>query len=107
MCFSVQVNKDIKEIARRFNATPLIDEFYGLKNLQEFEEQAGPEKMKAIMGLKRQPQSSVFKTPKDDGRVYPNTFAPVITQEKGKRLVMPYALSCSPSWQLRGNAQQV
>jgi len=96
MCFSVNVNKNIKDLAVRFHATPLIDEFYGLKNLQEFEDQAGPEKMKAIMGLKRRPQSSVFKTPEDDGRVYPNTFAPVITMREGKRVVTPMRYRVRP-----------
>lgn len=103
MCFSVQVNKDIKEIARRFSATPLIDEFYGLKNLQEFEAQAGPEKMKAIMGLKRRPQSSVFKAPEDDGRVYPNTFAPVITMHDGKRAVRPMRYRVRP----QGSSEEI
>lgn len=85
MCFSVQIDKDIRRLAALFGARPAVKEFYALKELQDFEQKAGPEEIKKIFGLKRKPNGAFFKTPEEDGRVYPNTFAPAIVLEKGER----------------------
>lgn len=97
MCFSVTIDKDIRKLGEIFHAQPLPKEFQYLADLQEFEKQAGPEKMKEILGLKRKSSTSHFKTPVDDGRVFPNTFAPVIVMENGKRVIKPMRYRVRPA----------
>lgn len=97
MCFSVQINRDIKKLAEEFSATPLREEFIKLKELQALEEKIGPQEVKKILGLKRAPKSSQFKAPGEDGRVYPGTFAPVILKERGKRVIRPMRYRVRPA----------
>mgnify|MGYP002265940559 CR=1 FL=1 len=76
MCFSIQVDKDIKKLALTFSATPVVSEF---KALQE---------MKKI--------SKKIKLPAVDGIVYPNYFAPVIVSQEKKRFIRPMRYRVRP-----------
>lgn len=97
MCFSVQVDKDIKKLAARFKATPLPHAFQGLKAMQDYERTLAGDDLKRILGLKRKPQSEVFKIPAEDGRIYPGHFAPVITMEDNKRVIRPMRYRVRPA----------
>ncbi|MCO4754730.1 MAG: SOS response-associated peptidase family protein [Bacteriovoracaceae bacterium] len=97
MCFSVQIDKDIKRLSQRFNAHPAVGEFHALKALQEYEAQLTPQELKSSLGLKRVPKGAVFKTPESDGIVYPNYFAPVMVFENGKRVIRPMRYRVRPA----------
>lgn len=85
----MQVDKDLKKLATIFKAQIKAQDFHALKAMQDYEAGLDPNTVKELMGLKRKPSSPVLKTPEDDGRVYPNYFAPVIVMENGKRVIKP------------------
>jgi len=97
MCFSVKIDKDIKRLASIFKALPDVKAFFDLKALQEYESQLSAQELKQTLGLKRVPKSSCFKTPEEDGLVYPNYFAPVIIMENGKRVIRPMRYRVRPA----------
>lgn len=97
MCFSVQIDKNIKKLAQRFKTSIAIEEFHYLQSLQKMELTASSDYLKEQLGLKRKPKSSIFKTPKDDGLIYPNYFAPVIKLTQGKRIIHPMRYRIRPS----------
>lgn len=47
----------------------------------------GPEYIKQTLGLKQKPRSSRFQEAKEDGRIFPNYFAPVIVNKNGQRVI--------------------
>jgi putative SOS response-associated peptidase YedK len=77
MCFSIQVDKDIKKLAEQFRAKPVTSEFQALQE------------MKAL--------SSKIKIPSEDGIVYPNYFAPVIVSQKNERYIRPMRYRVRPN----------
>ena len=79
MCFSVEVDKDIKKIAKRFNSEIAIGEFHYLKDLQTLH------------------NNKKFKTPEADGIIYPNYFAPVIRFSQEKRRIHPMRYRVRPN----------
>lgn len=87
MCFSTQVDRDLKRLSRRFGAEVSQQAFDRFHALQKFESHASAQKMKEILGLKRKPKSPFFKEADKDDRIYPGYFAPVIIREKGKRVI--------------------
>ena len=97
MCFSVQIDKNIKKLAERFRAVPDKKAFLNLKELQELELSIDRKDLKQRLGLKRVPSSSVFKIPGDDERTFPNYFAPVITYENNQRVIRPMRYRIRPS----------
>lgn len=97
MCFSVKIDKDIKRLASNFQAFPDVKSFHELKSLQNYEKNLSPQELKNSLGLKRVSKSSCFKTPEDDGVVYPNYFAPVITFDQGRRVVRPMRYRVRPA----------
>lgn len=76
MCFSVEVDKNLKKLAQRFSSQ--ID-------------------AKAFFDLQDQVRLNGFKIPNEDGRVFPNYFAPVIVLENGKRMIRPMRYRVRPS----------
>ncbi|MCB0391327.1 MAG: SOS response-associated peptidase family protein [Bdellovibrionales bacterium] len=97
MCFSVQVDKDLKKIAKRFHAEISKQDFDQLQHLQKLEQSMSSEELKIEMGLKRKPSSSLFKEADEHGRIYPNSFAPVIVWENNKRLIKPMRYRVRPA----------
>ncbi|MCB0356506.1 MAG: SOS response-associated peptidase family protein, partial [Bdellovibrionales bacterium] len=53
--------------------------------------------MKRLMGLKRKPTSSLFKEADEYGRIFPNSFAPVIVWEGNQRILKPMRYRIRPS----------
>jgi putative SOS response-associated peptidase YedK len=96
MCFSVQVDKDLKKLARQFNAKASPEGFKAFEALQSYEAAHSPEELKDVLGLKRKPSSRVFKEADDQGRIYPGSWAPVIVMEKGERLIKPMRYRVRP-----------
>lgn len=81
MCFSVQVDRDLSELVKSFDA--LIDKV-------AFEE----------FNTLKDEKPDIFRGPEEDGRIYPNTFAPVLvhgaaTQEV-KRVITPMRYRLRP-----------
>ncbi len=97
MCFSVQIDKNIKNLAARFHSQVDVAAFHQLKNMREYASALGPDEFKKVMGLKRMPKGELFKTPEDDGRVYPGVFAPVIVLENNKRVIRPMRYRVRPA----------
>ena len=79
MCFSVQVDVDLMKISKKYNAE--IPAYY-FKEFGEFQ--------------KKHPK--LFKTPSKEGVIYPNTFAGVMVQEKGNRIIRPMRYRLRPHW---------
>ena len=86
MCFSVQIDKDLMKVSKRFNALVSNDSFSHFYALQQLEHELDRNQLKDILGLKRAPQSRVFKESGEDGRIYPNYFAPVMVRDNGHRI---------------------
>ncbi|WP_372656120.1 SOS response-associated peptidase family protein [Halobacteriovorax sp.] len=97
MCFSVQIDKNIKNLAKRFHSEVDVASFHQLKNMRNYASSLENEKLKSIMGLKRKPKTELFKTPEDDGRVYPGYFAPVITASEKGRTILPMRYRVRPN----------
>lgn len=95
MCFSVEVEKELKKTAQRFNAQVSmadLDHFFALRKRADDYEWA-----KQTFKLSRKPSSNIFKTPDDDGRIFPGTFAQVMVLEDGKRLLKPMRYRLRPN----------
>jgi putative SOS response-associated peptidase YedK len=97
MCFSIQVDRDIKKLAQRFKASISIPDFNSLQAVKDYEAQIGPDKIKAVLGLKRKPKVNVFKTLGIDNRIFPGYFAPVITTENNQRVIKPMRYRVRPA----------
>lgn len=78
-------------------ATIWPNAFDQFKASQSFEIAAGADKIKALLGLTRKPQSSKFYWCDDDGRFYPNWFAPVIIQHESNRKIVPMRYRIRPN----------
>lgn len=82
MCFSAEVNKDLKELLKRFKAEASASDqlFYNhLKTLDST-------RLKEVLNLKRKPTSPFFKEPDKDHRIFPGYFTWVMVQENGRNV---------------------
>lgn len=78
MCFSVQIDRDVNKVAQRLGAQ--IDKVkfdFFTKKMAE-----GPKK---------------FKGATEDGRIYPNYYAPVVVMENEKRIIRPMRYRIRPA----------
>lgn len=85
MCFSIQMENDMNKLGKRFGAQVSSSSQKNFENLLKTESELGPETIKQILGLKRKPSSPVFKTAKQDGRIYPGYFLPGLLNHGGER----------------------
>ncbi|MFG1492511.1 SOS response-associated peptidase family protein [Halobacteriovorax sp. GFR7] len=103
MCFSIQAQTNLKELSQKLN-TPLNTKAYeSFRMLQEFEASIDPLELKKILGLKRKPSSDVFKTADSEGRIFPNYFTNIITQEGKERTISPMRYRIRP----RGSQEEI
>ncbi|OUR95302.1 hypothetical protein A9Q84_15800 [Halobacteriovorax marinus] len=79
MCFSVQVERDLRKLSKLLNAK--ID-------AQAFD--------KFLKSKEQDPQS--FKAPDVENRIYPNYYAPVVILENGIRTITPMRYQLLPSF---------
>jgi putative SOS response-associated peptidase YedK len=97
MCFSVAIDKDIKKLAKKFNASVKEQDYHNLQKL--FTQQAEMEqtRFENLLGLshsKKRP--TVFRKPESDNRVFPGYFASVIVIDDGKRVFKPMRYRVRP-----------
>jgi len=99
ICFSVQVDKDIKKLSQRFKATISESSYSQFKALCEYEKEIGLEATEKILGMKRHPRrkAPIFKTPGEDSRIYSNYFTDVIMSDEGKRTFGPMRYRVRPA----------
>ena len=101
MCFSVEVEREIKHLLRKFMAQQsLKDEELYLALVQKGSDH---EWAKSFLNLKRRPTQNPFRGPDDDGRIYPGTFTQVMVIEDGKRLFKPMRYRLRP----RGSKEEI
>lgn len=103
MCYSSLAEKDFKKLNHDMGASPSPDDFEQLETAQKFESAAGPDTIKSLLGLSRKPQSTKFRYCDDDGRFYPNWFAPVIIQQDSEKRIVPMRYRIRP----QGSAKEL
>lgn len=94
MCFSVEVQKELKKIAQRFNAQVSMadmDYFEALKLRADDREW-----IKHSLNLARKPTTNIFKGPDEDSRIYPGSFTHVMVLENNKRVLKPMRYRVRP-----------
>jgi len=77
MCFSIQVDLDLKKLAQRFQAKIAQAEFDRFAQLS-------------------QENPKLYKTADEAGRIYPNYHAPVIIVEAGEKIIKPMRYQLLP-----------
>jgi putative SOS response-associated peptidase YedK len=77
MCFSVEIIRDLKTLSMKFEATPDKKAF---SNLKLFEEKF----------------PKIYKLPKEDNRIFPNYFSPVVIMQGGKKIIRPMRYRIRP-----------
>lgn len=95
MCFSVEVQKEIKKSAERFNAQVSVadwDHFEALKIKGN-----DPEWTKRVLNLARRPSGNIFRTEDKDGRIFPGYFTHVLTLEGNNRILKPMRYRVRPN----------
>ena len=96
MCFSVEVDKDIKKLAARFHASIDRHAFEQFSSMQKIETALDAACIKETLGLKRKPTSHFFKEAGNNSRIYPGYFAPVIVWGNGMRQIRPMRYRVRP-----------
>lgn len=94
MCFSVEVEKELKKTAQRFNAqvsTADMDHFLALRKKGD-----DTDWVKRALNLSRKPSTNIFKTPDEDGRIFPGSFTQVMVHENQQRLLRPMRYRVRP-----------
>jgi putative SOS response-associated peptidase YedK len=94
MCFSVEVEKEMRKTAQRFNAQVSVadlDHFSALKIKGDDREW-----VKCTLNLGRKPTSNIFKTPDQDGRIFPGSFTQVMVLENNQRILKPMRYRVRP-----------
>ena len=97
MCYSSLAEKDFSKLNHELGATPWPDAFAQFNATQAYEASVGADKIKHILGLSRKPQVSKFKWCEDDGRFYPNWFAPAVIQQGSEKSIVPMRYRIRPS----------
>ena len=85
MCFSVQVDQDIRKLSKAFSATINEPAYQQFESLKKLEDKIGQRALLDKLGMikSRLRKTSVIKTPKEDGIVYSNYFTNIITHGVG------------------------
>lgn len=95
MCFSVEVEKELKKLAKFFRAQVSDAHFEYLEALRLREKDTSW--LKAQLNLAQKPRSSFFKGPDQDSRIFPGYFAPVIVHENAERTILPMRYRVRPA----------
>lgn len=77
MCFSVEINRDLKTLSKIFGATIDKDSFVELNSLKE----SNPK---------------IYKVPGEDNKIFPNVHAPVVIMKDGQRALIPMRYRVRP-----------
>lgn len=101
MCFSVEVEKELRKTALRFKAQVSLLELNNFEKLRAQGEDF--EWSKRALNLSRRPTSNIFRVPDNDGRIYPGYFTSVLVQEQGVRMLKPMRYRIRP----RGSREEI
>ena len=96
MCFSVEVDKDIKKLAARFHASIDCHAFDQFSSMQKTETERDAACVKESLGLKRKPTSPFFKEAGNNSLIYLRYFVPVIVWGNGMRQILPIRYRVRP-----------
>lgn len=99
MCFSIQVDKDLKRLAREFGATESKLDFKAFNSLMKLQAESTLEDFEKLLGLKHHSRRKmpVLKQADDDGRIFSNYFANIIVPKDSKRLIEPMRYRVRPN----------
>lgn len=99
MCFSIQVDKDLKKLAKVFNATKSERAFAAHDSLMNLQSKSSLEDFEKLLGLKHHSRRKmpILKYPEDDGRVFANYFTNIITLEDNHRVISPMRYRVRPN----------
>ena len=97
------MENDMNKLGKRFGARVSSSSKTGFDNLLKIESELGPDLMKKALGLKRKPSSPVFKTAKEDGRIYPGYFLSGLLNHEGERQLHFMRYRVRPS----GSAEEI
>lgn len=95
MCFSVEVEKDLKRVARLFKASVSAADYHYFESLKFRGNDLSW--LKEQLNLKQKPRSLVFKEHDQDGRIYPGSFTSVIVADHNQRLLKPMRYRLRPA----------
>ena len=94
MCFSVEVEKDLKKIAQRFNAQVSVADLEYFNALAV--KGSDVSWVKSALNLSRKPSGNIFKFHDDEGKVFPGTFTFVMVLENNRRILKPMRYRLRP-----------
>lgn len=94
MCFSVEVQKELKKIAQRFNAQVSVADQEYFESMRMKGEDT--EWTKRALHLPRRPASNIFKLPDNDNRIFPGSFTHVMVLEGHSRVLKPMRYRVRP-----------
>lgn len=96
MCFSCEIDNNIKKLSKRFQAQVSAEAYLHFKSLLAIQnEENGPQKIKQIFNRKRISKQFIQEAG-ENNRIYPNYFAPVIVMENNQRVVRPMRYRVRP-----------
>lgn len=101
MCFSTKVHKDSSRFELALGAQRDVQALLDYRSIRGYERSAGPDVMKATLGLARKPKDGTshfrWAPEENDERVFPGYFAPVIVMKGGRRTWVPMRYRIRPA----------
>ncbi len=97
MCFSIEAQSNLKKLSKDLGIGLNKTAYESFKMMQELESSIEQDQIKKILGLKRKPQSDIFRTPENDGRVFPNYFTNVVSLHNGVKEFGPMRYRVRPA----------
>lgn len=94
MCFSVEIENDLKKLAEKFNAQVSLADVEHFNSLRQRAHDR--DWVKKTFNLSRKPQANIIKLPEEDGRIYPGTFTFVMVNQDGARKLLPMRYRLRP-----------
>ena len=88
MCFSVQVDKDIRKLSKAFSASVHEAAYQRFGEFERLESKIGQRALLDKLGMKksRLRKTPIVKKPKEDGIIYSNYFTNIITRSSNNGL---------------------
>ena len=99
MCFSVQVDQDIKRLAKTYSASVDVEAYSRFGELASLEQKIGQKLLLDRLGMSsaRKRKAAVIKVPAKDGIVYSNYFTNIITKTDDGLTIEPMRYRVRPA----------
>lgn len=99
ICFSLEIEPEIKKLAKRFSATFNNSAYANFHSVVALENRLGRSEIEKILGLAHSKRSSapIFKRAGADGRIFSNYFTSVLVLERGERVFKPMRYRVRPA----------